>query len=217
MESDLALKKAVLAELEFEPSVNLDDIGVSVRDGIVTLTGSVSNYAEKLAVARAAKRLAGVRGVAEDIVVKLPESARRSDSQIGAAAVDAIQWITTVPEDTVEIKVRDGWLSLEGAVGGWAQKSAAEEAVRNLAGVKGVTNLILIKPTVAPVDVKGAIRGAFERHALLDARQIQAENNGGKVPLRGNVRRFIEREEAERTAWAAPGVTEVENRIVLII
>jgi osmotically-inducible protein OsmY len=217
MESDLELEKAVLAELEFEPSIKVEDIRISVSDGIVTLTGSVSNYAEKLAVARAAKRLAGVRGLAEDVVVKLPESSRRADSDIAAAAVDAIRWITTLPEDTVRITVRDGWLSLEGAVGGWHQKNAAEEAVRNLAGVKGVTNLIVIKPAVAPVDVKGAIKAAFERHALLDAQQIQVDNSGGKVVLRGNVRSFIEREEAERAAWAAPGVTGVENRIVLII
>ena len=206
-----------MAELEFEPSIKVEDIRISVSDGIVTLTGSVSNYAEKLAVARAAKRLAGVRGLAEDVVVKLPESSRRADSDIAAAAVDAIRWITTLPEDTVRITVRDGWLSLEGAVGGWHQKNAAEEAVRNLAGVKGVTNLIVIKPAVAPVDVKGAIKAAFERHALLDAQQIQVDNSGGKVVLRGNVRSFIEREEAERAAWAAPGVTGVENRIVLII
>jgi osmotically-inducible protein OsmY len=217
MESDLELKKAVLAELEFEPSVNLEGIRVSVKDGIVTLTGSVSNYAQKLAVARAARRLAGVTGLAEDLVVKLPESSRRADSDIAAAALDAIQWITTLPKDTVRITVRDGWLSLEGAVAAWRQKSAAEEATRNLAGVKGVTNLIVIKPTATALDVKGAITTAFERHALLDARQIRAENNGGKVLLRGNVRSFIEREEAERAAWAAPGVTEVDNRIVLII
>jgi osmotically-inducible protein OsmY len=217
MKSDVDLKKDVLAELEFEPSVKVEDIGVSVKDGIVTLTGSVSNYAEKLAAARAAKRLAGVRGLAEDIIVKLPESSRRTDSDIAAAAVEAIKWITTVPKDAVKITVRDGWLSLEGAVEGGRQKSAAEEAVRNLAGVKGVANLIVIKPKVAPVDVKGAIKAAFERHALLDAQQIQVETNGGKVVLRGNVRSFIEQEEAERAARAAPGVTDVENRIVLII
>ncbi len=217
MKSDVDLKKDVLAELEFEPSVKVEDIGVSVKDGIVTLNGSVSSYTEKLAAARAAKRLAGVRGLAEDIVVKLPESSRRTDSDIAAAAVDAIKWITTVPEDAVKITVRDGWLSLEGAVEGEHQKRAAEEAVRTLAGVKGVTNLIVIKPKVTPVDVKGAIKAAFERHALLDAQQIQAETNGGKVVLRGNVSSFIEREEAERAAWAAPGVTHVENRIVLIV
>ncbi|HXP59506.1 MAG TPA: BON domain-containing protein [Dongiaceae bacterium] len=217
MESDLELNKAVLAEIEFEPSVNLEDIGVSVREGIVTLTGSVSSYDEKLAATRAAKRVAGVRGLAEDILVKLTESSRRADSDIAAAAVDAIKWMTTLPTDSVKITVRDGWLSLEGAVGGWHQKRAAEEAVRNLAGVQGVTNLILIEPAVAPGDMKGAIEAAFERHAPLDARQIRVDNNGGKVVLRGNVRSFIERDEAERAAWAAPGVSDVENRIVLII
>jgi osmotically-inducible protein OsmY len=216
MESDLELNEAVLAELEFEPSVNLEDIGISVRDGIVTLTGSVSNYAEKWAAAHAAKRVAGLRGLAEDIVVKLPESSRRTDSDIAAAAADAIKWLTTLPADSMKVTVRDGWLDLEGSVGGWHQKRAAQEAVRNLAGVKGVTNRILIEPTVAPVEVKGAIAAAFERHALLHARQIQVDNNGGNVVLRGNVRSFIEREEAERAAWAAPGVTGVENRIVLI-
>ena len=217
MKNDVDLKKDVLAELKFEPSVRAEDIGVSVKDGIVTLTGSVSSYAEKLAASRAAKRLAGVKGLAEDIMVRLPESSRRTDSDIAAAAVDALKWITTIPEDTVKITVRDGWLTLEGTVEGWHQKTAAENAVRNLAGVRGVTNLIVIKPKVAPVDVKGAIRAAFERHALLDAQQIQVETNGGTVVLRGNVRTFIEREEAERAAWIAPGVTNVENRIVLII
>lgn len=217
MDSDLQLKKAVLAELEFEPSVKAEEIGVSVKDGVVTLTGSVSTYAEKLAAARAAKRLAGVRGLAEDILVKLPESSRRTDSDIAAAAVEAIKWMAAVPKDNVKITVRDGWLTLEGAVEGWHQKSAAQEAVGNLSGVKGVINLMRINPKAAAVDVKGAIKAAFERQALLDAQQLQVEANEGKVVLRGNVRSFIEREEAERAAWAAPGVTHVDNRIVLII
>jgi osmotically-inducible protein OsmY len=217
MKSDVDLKSDVLAELEFEPSVKVEDIGVSVKEGIVTLNGSVGSYAEKLAAARAAKRIAGVRGLAEDIVVKPPDSSRHTDSDIAAATVDAVEWMSTVPADTVKITVRDGWLSLEGAVEGWRQKSAAEEAVRNLAGVKGVTNLIVIKPKVAALDIKGAIKAAFERHALLDARKIQVETNGGNVVLRGHVRSFRERDEAERAAWVAQGVTNVENRIVLII
>jgi osmotically-inducible protein OsmY len=217
MKSDADLQKNVLAELEFEPSANVEDIGVSVKEGIVTLNGSVGSYAEKLAAVCAVKRVADVKGLAEDIVVKLPDSSRRTDSDIAAAAVDAVKWISTVPEDTVKITVRDGWLSLEGAVEGWHQKSAAQEAVRNLAGVKGVINLIAIKPKVASMDIKGAIKAAFERHALLDAQKIQVETNGGNVVLRGHVRSFIEREEAERAAWAAQGVSRVENRIVLII
>jgi osmotically-inducible protein OsmY len=217
MKSDADLQKDVLAELEFEPGVNVENIGVSVKEGIVTLNGSVGSYAEKLAAARAAKRIAGVSGLAEDIMVKLPDSSRLIDRNIAAAAVAAIEWTSTAPEDTIKITVRDGWLSLEGAVEGWHQKNAAEEAVRNLAGVKGVTNLIDIKPKVASVDIKGAINAAFERHALLDAQKIQVETNGGNLLLRGHVRSFIEREEAERAAWAAEGVTHVENRIVLII
>jgi osmotically-inducible protein OsmY len=217
MNSDADLQQDVLAELEFEPSVNVEDIGVSVKEGIVTLNGSVDSYPEKLAAACAAKRVAGVKGLAEDIVVKLPDSSRRTDSHIVAAAVDAVKWTSTVPADTVKITVHDGWLSLEGAVEGWHQKNAAQEAVCNLAGVKGVTNLIEIKPKVASMDIKGAIKAAFERHALLDAQKVQVEINGNNVVLRGHVRSFIEREEAERAAWAAPGVTHVENRIVLII
>jgi osmotically-inducible protein OsmY len=216
MEGDQKLNEAVLAELESEPSVNLEDIRISVRDGIATLTGSVSNYAEKLAAGHAVKRVAGLRGLAEDVLVKLPESSRRADTEIAAAALDAITWMTSLPADSVRITVRDGWLSLDGAVGGWHQKRAAEEAVRNLAGLKGVTNLILIAPTAAPVDGKGAIEAAFKRHALLHALHVQVDRKGGKVVLRGNVHSFIEREEAERAAWAAPGVTDVENRIVLI-
>jgi osmotically-inducible protein OsmY len=215
MKSDLELKKAVLAELEFDSSVKVGEIGVSAKDGIVTLTGSAGSYAEKWAAARAVKRLAGVRGLAEDIVVKLPESARRTDTEIATTAVDAIKWLATVPKDTVKITVREGWISLEGAVDSWHQKSAAEEAVRNRAGVRGVTNLIVINPKVAPGDVKEAIIAAFERHALLDARQIQVETNGGAVVLRGNVRSLIEQEEAEHAAWAAKGVTQVENRMIL--
>jgi osmotically-inducible protein OsmY len=217
MKSDADLQKNVLAELEYEPSVKVEDIGVSVKEGIVMLNGSVGSHAEKLAAACAAKRVAGVKGLAEDIVVKLPDSSRRTDSDIAAAAVNAVKWISMVPEDSVQITVRDGWLSLEGAVEGWRQKSATEEAVRNLAAVKGVTNRIVIKPKMASVDAKGAIKAAFDRHSMLDARKIQVETNGGHVLLRGHVRNFYEREEAERAAWAAQGVTNVENRIVLII
>jgi osmotically-inducible protein OsmY len=216
MKSDADLQKDVLAELELEPGVKVQDIGVSVREGIVTLNGSVCNYAGKLAAANAAKRVAGVRGLAEDMVVKLPNWCRRTDSDIAAAALEAVKWMSTVPADRVKITVRDGWLSLEGTVEGWCQKSAAEEAVRNLAGIKGVINLIVIKPEVAAANVKGAINAAFDRHVLLDAQKIQVETNGGNVVLRGLVRSFYEREEAERAAWSAEGVTHVENRIVLI-
>jgi osmotically-inducible protein OsmY len=217
MKTDLDLKSDVLSELEYEPGVKVEDIGVSVKDGIVTLNGAVSGYAEKLAAERAVKRVAGVRGLAEDLTVEVPESARRTDSEIAAAALAAIERVSTVPEGSIKVMVRQGSLTLEGTVDGWHQKTAAEEAVRHLAGVRGVTNFVKLKPGPVPLNVKGAIEAAFQRHALLDARQLQVETEGGKVVLRGDVRSFMERDEAERAASAAPGVTAVENRIVIRI
>lgn len=217
MLSDLELEKTVMAELEFEPSIKFEAIEVSVKGGIVTLSGSVSTYAEKLAAVRGVKRLAGVRALADDIVVKLLNVSRRTDGEIAAAATGAIQWLTTVPENTVKVTVCDGWISLKGAVDGRHQKNAAEKAVRNLTGVKGLTNLIIINPKATTVDVEGAIKAAYERHALLNSQRIQVNTNGGKVVLSGNVRTSIELEEAERAAWAARGVTNVENNIVITI
>ena len=217
MKTDLDLKSDVLSELEYEPGVKVEDIGVSVKDGIVTLNGAVSGYAEKLAAERAVKRVAGVRGLAEDLTVEVPESARRTDSEIAAAALAAIERVSTVPEGSIKVMVRQGSLTLEGTVDGWHQKTAAEEAVRHLAGVRGVTNFVKLKPGPVPLNVKGAIEAAFQRHALLDARQLQVETEGGKVVLRGDVRSFMERDEAERAASAAPGVTAFENRIVIRI
>lgn len=217
MKSDAELKKDILAELEFDPSVRVEDIEVTVQEGIATLKGFAHSYAEKLAAIGAVKRIAGIRGLAEDILVKLPDSYRRTDSEIAAAATNTIKWIVALPEDAIRVTVRDGWLSLEGTVDAWHLKQAAEEAVRNLTGIKGITNLMVIKPSTPSVDATGAIQAALERHALLDARQIQVETNGNNVLIRGNVRSFIERDEAERAASAAPGVTQIENRIVLII
>jgi len=215
--TDLDLKKDVLSELDYEPGVKVEDIGVSVKDGIVTLNGSVGSYAEKLAAVRAVKRVAGVRGLTEDLIVEVPESSRRTDSDIAAAALGAIERTSTVPAGSVKVMVRNGAVTLEGSVDGWHQKNAAEEAVRHLIGVSGVSNFIKIKPGPAPANVKAAIEAAFQRHALLDAQQLQVEASEGKVVLRGTVRSFLEREEAERAAWAAHGVTSVENRIVLSI
>ena len=158
-----------------------------------------------------------MRGLAEDLTVEVPESARRTDSEIAAAALAAIGRVSTVPEGSIKVMVRQGSLTLEGTVDGWHQKTAAEEAVRHLAGVRGVTNFVKLKPGPVPLNVKGAIEAAFQRHALLDARQLQVETEGGKVVLRGDVRSFMERDEAERAASAAPGVTAVENRIVIRI
>jgi len=218
MKTDLELKKDILAELAYEPSINAADIGVLVKQGGVLLNGSVSSYAAKLAAAHAAKRVAGVKGVADEIVVRLPASSRRTDDEIAAAAAKSIDWIITVPTGAVTVKVRDGWLTLKGVVEWAHQKNAAEEAVQRLTGVKGIDNLIIIRPKqLTPSDVNTAIKAAFERHALLDAKKITVATSGSKVVLRGTLGSCLEREEAERAARSAPGVSEVENHIIIHI
>jgi osmotically-inducible protein OsmY len=218
MKSDLELKKDILTELAYEPSINAAGIGVLVKQGGVLLNGSVSSYAAKLAAAHAAKRVAGVKGVADEIAVHLPDSSRRTDDEIAAAAAKSIDWVTTVPTGAVTVMVRDGWLTLEGVVEWAHQKYAAEEAVQRLTGVKGINNLIIIRPKQpTPADVNTAIKAAFERHALLDAEKITVETSGSKVVLRGTLGSCLESEEAERAARSAPGVSEVENHIVIHI
>jgi osmotically-inducible protein OsmY len=218
MKTDLELKKDISAELAYEPSINAADIGVLVKQGGVLLNGSVSSYAAKLAAAHAAKRVAGVKGVADEIAVRLPASSRRTDDEIAAAAAKSIDWIITVPTGAVTVTVRDGWLTLKGVVEWAHQKNAAEEAVQRLTGVKGINNLIIIRPKQpAPSDVNTAIMAAFERHALLDAQKITVETSGSKVVLRGTLGSCLEREEAERAARSAPGVSEVENHIIIHI
>ena len=211
--TDPELKNDVLAELKYEPSVHVENIGILVKDGAVTLNGYTSTFSEKWDAVRAAKRVAGVRAIANDIEVKLPDSQRRTDGDIADAAVNQIEWSTTIPAGTIGVTVCGGWITLEGKVEWWFQRNAAENAVQHLAGVKGVTNLITIKPKVAPAEVATAIKSAFERNALLDATKIQVETSGNKVTLRGKVRNHAERDEAERAAWAAPGVFSVDNQL----
>ena len=211
--TDTELKMDVLAELRYEPSVKITDIGVLVKDGAVTLNGYATNYCEKWDAVCAVKRVAGVRAIADDIEVKLPDSQRRTDGDIAAASANQIDWSTTIPAGSVELTVREGRIKLEGEVEWRYQKNAAENAVQYLAGVRGVTNLITIKPKLAPADIETAIKSALARNALLDAKKIQVETTPGMVILRGIVRNYFEREEAERVAWAAPGVFSVENQL----
>lgn len=211
--SDAEIKTDVLAELEYEPSVKVTDIGVLVKEGAVTLNGFVTSYGEKWDAVRAAKRVAGVTAIADDIEVKLADSPHRTDGDIAVAAVNQLEWATTLPKGTIEVTVREGRITLEGEVEWWYQKNAAEQAVQLVAGVKAVSNLITIKPKAATTEVKAAIRAAFERHALLDAATIQVDSVGNKVTLRGKVRSYAEREEAERAAWAAAGVFSVDNQL----
>jgi len=211
--SDTELKSDVLAELKYEPSVKVTDIGVLVKDGAVTLNGFVTSYGEKWDAVRAIKRVAGVNAIADDIEVKLPGSLRRTDGDIAASAANQLEWSTTIPKGTVQVTVREGCIALEGEVEGWYQKNAAETAVRLVSGVKAVANLITIKSRAATMEVKAGIRAAFERHALLDAATIYVETSGGKVILSGKVRSYVEREEAELAAWAASGVFAVDNQL----
>jgi osmotically-inducible protein OsmY len=213
--SDTDLRSDVLAELKYEPSADVTNIGVLVKDGTVTLNGYATSYGEKWDAVRAVKRVAGVKAIADDVEVKLPDALRRTDGDIAAAASNQIAWSTTIPTGTVAVTVREGRMTLKGEVEWWYQKNAVEHAVQHLAGVKGVTNLITIKPKLAPVEVETAIKSALERNALLDANKIEVEIAGTKVVLRGKVRNYAEREEAERAAWAAPGVFSVDNQLQL--
>jgi osmotically-inducible protein OsmY len=213
--TDLELKKSVESELNWEPSVNAAEIGVAVKDGVVTLTGRVESYWEKIAAERAATRVSGVKAIANELEIRLPTSSERTDEDIAQAAVRALDWYISVPSDRIKVKVSKGWVTLEGSVDWQYQKTAAEEAVRNLIGVKGVLNHIEVKPQVSKVEVKSAIEAALRRSAEVDANRITVETAGDKVILRGTVRSWFEREEAERAAWRSPGVRSVDNRITI--
>jgi osmotically-inducible protein OsmY len=220
--TDWEIRQNVEAELNFEPSVNASDIGVAVKDGIVTLTGRVDSYWEKVAAEDAAARVDGVRAVANELEIRLPISSERTDEDIARAVVNRLTWTITVPKDRIKVKVSNGWVTLEGEVDWQFQKNAAVEALRDLVGIKGVINHIVIKHQPAAevtsaitAQVKSAIEEALKRSAEIDANRITVEVAGDKVILKGTVRSWFEREQAERAAWRAPGVREVENRIVI--
>lgn len=206
------LQSDVEQELKYEPSVDPSDIGVTVKSGIVSLTGNVRSYAEKFAAVQAAQRVAGVRAVADEMKVDLPSMHVRDDQDIARAVTNALQWDVQVPTDLIKVEVENGWITLRGEVNFRFQQSAAYNAVRNMTGVKGVTNLIIVKqPEVNASDVKSSIEGALRRAAELDANNIRVQVNGNKVTLRGDVHSWAERDRAEWAAWSAPGVSNVED------
>ncbi len=214
--SDEEILQRVLDELRWDPQVEPTDVGVEVDDGVVTLTGTVESFPMKYAAENAARRVVGVKAVANDIQVRLPQEQARTDTDIAKAAADALEWNTQVPHERIKVVVRDGWVTLEGDVDWHFQREAAERSVRDLMGVKGVTNLITVSaPRVSPTEVKSNIEKALERSARLDAGRIQVEARDGKVILSGTVRSWVEREEAEDAAWATEGVSDVENRITI--
>ena len=215
MHSDQEIERDVKDELTWDPDLDASDIAVSVKNGVVTLAGFVKSYSDKYEAEAAAKRVAGVKAVANDIEVRLPAIDQRPDPDIAREAVDAIKSQLPISSQNIRVVVKNGWVTLEGTAEWQYQRNTAETAVRRIRGVRGVTNSIVVKPQVEPTEVKRKIQEAFRRSAEVDANRVQVEAHGSEVILKGSVRSWIEREEAERAAWAAPGVTRVDDRLIV--
>lgn len=215
MKTDLKIKQDVLDELEWQPEIDETQIGVIVKDGIVTLEGTVDSYTKKMAAEKAAKNVYGVKAVVEDIKVKYSAGNGKSDEEIAKTSVNALKWNASVPSDAIKIKVEDGWVYLSGEVPWEYQKNAAKNAITKLYGVKGVVNNISIKQALTPFEVENRIAKAFERSARLESKKINVKVDGHTVVLTGTVHSVAEKDEARRAAFFAPGVTKVENNLVV--
>lgn len=213
--TDSQLQHDVMAELEWEPAVDHADIGVAVNDGVVTLSGYVKNFTEKLAAEKAVRRVAGVRAIAEEIKVRLASDSELADHEIAKRILDMIAWTVSIPNDAVKVKVEHGWVTLSGTVDWYFQSNEARKAAAKVSGVVGVSNLIEVKQHPAPADVKDRIVSAFKRQADLDAAAVTVITDGGTVKLSGKVHAWNERSIAERAAWSAPGVTRVEDHLTV--
>ena len=216
MTQDSQLQQSVLAEFNWEPSVTAGHIGVTANAGVVTLSGHVDSYAQKHAAETAARRVKGVKAVAEEIEVRLPFDARRSDEDIAAAAIQRLSWNVSVPRDGVRVTVEKGWVTLTGEVNWWYQREAAEHDIRPLHGVVGISNQTTIKPRVNTAGLSDEITHALHRSWFFNPNTVHVRADDGKVVLTGTVHSFHERQVAGRTAWAAPGVTAVENNLAVV-
>ncbi|WP_036788063.1 BON domain-containing protein [Polaribacter sp. Hel1_33_96] len=217
MKSDSEIKEDVLDELVWQPNIDETQIGVIVKNGVVTLSGVVDSYSKKLAAEKAVKSVSGVRAVAEDIAVKYGNSYKKTDGEIARATADALKWNSSVPENEIKVKVENGWVYLSGEVKWDYQKSAAKRSVQDLLGVHGVSNTIAIKQAVKPFEIKEKIKKAFQRMADVDAKNITVDVEGHTVKLRGKVHSISEKNEARKTAYFAPGVYEVENELEVVL
>ncbi len=214
---DKRLQQDVIDELDFEPSVNAAQIGVAASNGVVTLSGHVGSYAEKVAAERAAQRVKGVQAIAQEIEVRYPGDKKTADDEIASRIVSILQWSAVVPRDSVKVKVQDGWVSLTGQVNWQFERAAAEAEVRRLSGVAGVMNSIAIRPRVEAADVKHKIEEALKRNAEVEAGGVRVlVLGGGKIALDGNVHDWRERDAVKRAAWSAAGVMAVEDRLAIV-
>jgi len=216
MRTDLEIKQDVLDELEWQPNIDETQVGVIVKNGVVTLTGTVNSYSKKMEAEKAAKSVAGVKAVAEDIEVKYFSDSKKTDTEIANAAVNALKWNYSVPENKITVKVDDGYVYLTGEVMWEYQKVAAKKAVQDLTGVKYVGNNVTLKQSVKPVDIKNRITKAFERSADIDANNVKVEVEGHTVILRGKVHSLAEKNDARKAAYYAPGVFSVENELEVV-
>jgi len=216
MKTSTQLQKDVIEELRWDFNTRDCEIGVAAMDGVVTLSGVVPSYSKKLAAERAAERVSGVRAIAEELTVKVPSSCKRTDTELAHAAVGALKWDIDVPDDTIHLKVENGWITLDGSVQSHFERAAAERAVRNLTGVHGLSNRIKIQAaSVKPDEVVQKIKAALHRSAEFESSNIVVETMDGRVTLRGSVRSWAERMDAERAAWQAPGVTALDDQLVV--
>jgi osmotically-inducible protein OsmY len=215
MKADLEIQKDVMDELKWEPMLNATELGVAVKDGVVTLTGTVSNYSKKFAAENATWRVKGVKAVAEELEVKLAGGDLLTDSEVASSVINTLRWNTVIPDDQVKIKVSNGWVYLGGEVDWNFQKEAAMNAIRGLKGVRGVANEITVKTRLQSTDIKENIRKALERKADIEADNIRVETIGDHVVLKGSARSWNERKTIAHAAWSTPGVGMVEDKIVI--